>query len=108
MVMRQQTSWHEFLSAAPRSSRPPGDKVTNSLTGPFTQRTSYVAQRVASGDWREGSIPAAEAGLTRELPIFLADRRSDPIVHHWHGDKNTFCPPLYWDRTDRIRCYLKA
>ncbi|MHC4697268.1 MAG: radical SAM family protein [Planctomycetota bacterium] len=35
--------------------------------------------------------------MRRDLPIFLADRKSDPVVHDWHGDKNTFCPPVYWD-----------
>ncbi len=80
-----------------RSSRVSNDDVTDLVAGPFALRTSFIVQRVTSGDWRESCIGASEAGLTRDLPIFLADRKSEPIVHDWHGDKNTFCPPVYWD-----------
>lgn len=65
--------------------------------GPFAKRTPFVMQRIASGEWRESYILAGEAGLQRNLPIFLADRKSDPIVHDWRGDRKTFCPPIYWD-----------
>lgn len=73
------------------------DGSSDPSVGPFARRTQYIVERVASGQWREGRIPAAQAGLTRDLRIFLASRKSSPIVHDWHGDKNTFCPPLYWD-----------
>ena len=72
-------------------------KPLDTNTGPFSRRTPYVAERVSSGEWREAHISAAEAGIARDLPIFLAYRKSNPIVHDWHGDNVTFCPPLYCD-----------
>lgn len=66
-------------------------------TGPFADRTDFVIKKIAAGAWREGVLPAADAGLSRDLPIFLAARKTSPVVHDWHGDHNTYCPPLYWD-----------
>jgi hypothetical protein len=85
------------VSAANGASRACHDNIANPAVGPFTPRTSFIVQRLTSGDWREGGISGAAAGLTRDLRIFLADRKSHPIMHDWHGDKNTFCPPIYWD-----------
>jgi hypothetical protein len=65
--------------------------------GPFGPRTPYVIEQVRSGAWREGDIGAAQTGLSRNLAVFLADRKTSPIVHDWHGDRRTHCPPLYWD-----------
>ncbi|UCD29907.1 MAG: hypothetical protein JSV03_05375 [Planctomycetota bacterium] len=63
----------------------------------FKQRTAYISEQIKKGEWRVGCIRANECGLTRDLPIFLASRKTNPIVHDWHGDRNTYCPPLYWD-----------
>ncbi len=97
MKGRRQVFEESSLFAPEWSNHRTGDHVGVAAGGPFAHRTPYIVERLASGDWREGRIPAAEAGLTRDLRIFLADRKSDPIVHEWRGDRNTFCPPVYWD-----------
>ncbi len=58
----------------------------------------YVDEMVAQGGyWREEMIPARVTGLSRDLTVLRARRKSDWIVSEWHGDRTTFCPPLYDD-----------
>jgi len=71
--------------------------ATDPSAGPFGPRTPYMIRQVTSGTWREACISAGDAGLNRDLPVFLADRKTSPILHEWHGDGRTHCPPLYWD-----------
>jgi len=59
--------------------------------------TWYVDRQVAEGKWRQEIIPAEIVGLSHPLVVFRAPRKTNLIVHNWHGDKNTFCPPLWWD-----------
>lgn len=65
--------------------------------GPFSARSPYVIEQIRRGAWREEKLSASTLGLTRDLPVFLAERRTNPIVHEWRGDRDTYCPPLYWD-----------
>jgi DNA repair photolyase len=84
---------------------PDGDRATESNAihhgylpaGPFARRTSYILDHLSRGEWREGTISAAQSGLTRDVQVFYATRKTEPVVHDWHGDQTTFCPPLYWD-----------
>ncbi len=64
---------------------------------PFVRRTPVVVDKVRSGEWREGCIKARDAGLSRDVRIFLASRKTNPIVHNLQADRSTYCPPLYWD-----------
>lgn len=57
----------------------------------------YVNEMIARGDWREEVIPAQMVGLSRDLAVLRASRKGDFIVSEWHGDRKTFCPPLYDD-----------
>jgi DNA repair photolyase len=59
--------------------------------------TWYVEHQVTTGKWREEVIPAEIVGLSRPLHVFRAPRRTNLIVHAWHGDRETFCPPTWWD-----------
>ena len=36
-------------------------------------------------------------GLSRPLTILRASRKTNLITYSWHGDKETFCPPIWWD-----------
>ncbi len=65
--------------------------------GPLVRRTPFVASKVASGEWREGRLSARDAGLPRDLRIFLASRKTSPIVPNSRPNRSTYCPPLYWD-----------
>ncbi|MBN1311351.1 MAG: hypothetical protein JXB30_08015 [Anaerolineae bacterium] len=57
----------------------------------------YVNEMVACGYWREEVIPAQTVGLSRDATVLRTSRKGDFIVHKWHGDRKTFCPPLYDD-----------
>jgi len=72
----------------------PGRPAPN---GPFAPRTRFVLDQLAKSLWREATIPASLTGLNRDMPIFVASRKTNPVVHDWHGDRQTYCPPLYWD-----------
>lgn len=57
----------------------------------------FVEQQSAEQVWREQVIPAPVVGLSRDITIFRAARKTNLITYDWHGDKNTFCPPMWWD-----------
>jgi hypothetical protein len=57
----------------------------------------FVEEQLTTGTWREEVIPADVVGLSRPLTVCRASRGSDLVVHDWYGDKNTFCPPMWWD-----------
>ena len=59
--------------------------------------TSFVDAQVARGAWREEIIPPEVSGATRPLAVYRATRKTNLITYDWHGDKQTFCPPRWWD-----------
>jgi DNA repair photolyase len=59
--------------------------------------TSFVDREVARGAWREEIIAPDVSGLARPISVFRAQRNSKLITYDWHGDKETFCPPRWWD-----------
>jgi hypothetical protein len=59
--------------------------------------TWFVDQQVAEGRWRVETIPAEVVGLSRPMTVFRAPRKQNLITFRWHGDTDTFCPPLWSD-----------
>jgi DNA repair photolyase len=59
--------------------------------------TWYVDQQISEGDWQEEIIPASVVGLSRSVVVYRASRKTNLIAYDWHGDTNTFCPPMWWD-----------
>lgn len=57
----------------------------------------YIADQVASGRWREQVLPADVVGLARPITVFRARRKDHLVVTKWHGDAQTFCPPVWSD-----------
>lgn len=57
----------------------------------------FVEKQVENEDWREQLIPAEVVGLSRDITVFRAPRKTNLITYDWHGDKDTFCPPMWWD-----------
>jgi len=57
----------------------------------------YVEAREAEGAWRKELLPRQITGLPRDVYVYRAARKTDPLTFSWHGDKDTFCPPLWWD-----------
>jgi DNA repair photolyase len=59
--------------------------------------TWYVDEQVNSGNWKVEVIPADVVGLSRPITVFRSSRRTNLITYAWHGDLETFCPPMWWD-----------
>lgn len=57
----------------------------------------WVQDQVAAGRWREETIPADVVGLARPMTVFRARRKTNLIMFAWHGDEQTFCPPMWSD-----------
>ena len=52
---------------------------------------------VATKHWRQEVVPAHITGLDRDMLVYRDKRASNFIVHKYHGDKETFCPPSWYD-----------
>src|SRR6266545_7851972 len=57
----------------------------------------WIQEQVAAGRWREETIPADVVGLARPMTVFRARRKTNLIMFDWHGDEQTFCPPMWSD-----------
>src|SRR5947208_6129489 len=57
----------------------------------------YTIEQVQNGAWREEEIAQDISGLSRPITVYRASRKTNIITYDWHGDKNTFCPPMWWD-----------
>lgn len=57
----------------------------------------YTTEQVNNGSWTEEVVSPALSGLTRPITIYRSVRKTNLIVYDWHGDKQTFCPPMWWD-----------
>jgi DNA repair photolyase len=57
----------------------------------------FTNEQVNRGLWREEEIAPEVSGLTRPIEVYRAPRKTNLITYDWHGDKQTFCPPMWWD-----------
>jgi DNA repair photolyase len=57
----------------------------------------YVQEQITRGVWREEVLAPEITGTTRSITVVRAPRKTNLIEHDWHGDKLTFCPPMWWD-----------
>lgn len=57
----------------------------------------YIAREIARGAWIPHEVPPSVSGLSRPATILLAKRKTSLIKWAYHGDKETFCPPLWAD-----------
>src|SRR5437660_2214562 len=57
----------------------------------------FTHEQVDKGIWREEEILPEVTGLTRPLTVYRGSRKTNLIAYDWHGDKQTFCPPMWWD-----------
>lgn len=57
----------------------------------------FVENQVEKETWILQAIPADVVGLTRDLEVYIASRESEFITFDYHGSKETFCPPIWWD-----------
>lgn len=60
-------------------------------------KTKFVDRQVEEEKWTLETIKADIVGLTRDVEVYRADRNSDLVTFDHHGDKDTFCPPQWWD-----------
>lgn len=75
----------------------PLDSVEVATTSAGKSMDWYVNKQIATGKWREEVIPGEIVGLSRPLTVFRAPRKTNIVTYDWHGDKDTFCPPVWWD-----------
>jgi len=59
--------------------------------------TWYVDEQVHNGNWTLEVISAEVVGLSRPITVFRAPRHTNLVTYDWHGDDETFCPPMWWD-----------
>lgn len=71
--------------------------VTTDEERAASTRTLFVDSREAEGCWRCELVPSRITGLPRDTYVYRAPRKTDPVTFSWHGDAETFCPPLWWD-----------
>lgn len=57
----------------------------------------FTNEQVHNGVWREEEIAPEISGLSRPIIIYRGSRKTNLIAYDWHGDKQTFCPPMWWD-----------
>lgn len=57
----------------------------------------FTNEQVNTGVWREEEIAPEITGLSRPLIIYRGSRKTNLIAYDWHGDNQTFCPPMWWD-----------
>jgi DNA repair photolyase len=59
--------------------------------------SKFIDKMVREGIWQLEDVPAEIVGLKRGLQVYRAVRETNLITHRDHGDKHTFCPPIWWD-----------
>lgn len=66
---------------------------------PFApEMMQLLDEQLATDKWRLEVIPASLTGLSRDIQAIRGPRQPKTILtFDWHGDKDTFCPPLWWD-----------
>lgn len=63
-----------------------------------SQLTQVIDAQLASGKWRIETIPGRVTGIGRDVEVIRGPRTAKTMLtFDWHGDRNTFCPPLWWD-----------
>lgn len=60
-------------------------------------RDIYISRQVESKSWTPVIVPKEVVGLTRDVAIFTAIRKKNLVTYAKHGDRDTFCPPIWWD-----------
>lgn len=59
--------------------------------------TWYVEEQTNRGIWSIETINPDISGLSRPITIFRGKRATSLITYDWHGNSQTFCPPIWWD-----------
>lgn len=58
---------------------------------------SYIQREVARSFLKPLVVESEVSGIHRTMTIFLAVRNADLIKWAYHGDQDTFCPPIWAD-----------
>lgn len=80
------------IAAQPQPFRPTPADLSR-----YRDHSSFTQHAVERGSWRLEKIPAEVVGLARPLEVYRAERMSELVKFDWHGDRNTFCPPMWYD-----------
>lgn len=58
---------------------------------------AFVDRQVMTEVWKPETISSDVLGTSRDMLIYRAPRKSNPVKHNWHGSNQTFCPPKWYD-----------
>jgi hypothetical protein len=60
--------------------------------------TKLIDDQLASDKWYVQTIPGHVTGIGRDIEVIRGHRTvKTMLTFDWHGDRDTFCPPLWWD-----------
>ncbi len=61
--------------------------------------TSVIHKQLRGDKWYEQEIPPEISGLTKAIRAIRGPRypKKSMLTFSWHGDRDTFCPPQWWD-----------
>ena len=76
---------------APDSILPEGDDTDDKPTN------HHVEGKIKDGKWKPVILTPEITGLKRPMEILTAPRGASFVKCAWHGDKDTFCPPIWAD-----------
>jgi DNA repair photolyase len=57
----------------------------------------FIQEQIEKGSVEEFEVPPAISGMPRPMTVLLSERKTNLIKFDYHGDKNTFCPPIWGD-----------
>jgi len=63
----------------------------------YARHSAFTEHAVTRGAWRLEVVSPEISGLVRPIEIYRATRTSDLVKFAWHGDRETFCPPIWYD-----------
>ena len=95
-IMRTENNSRETFSDgvevdAPDSILPDEDDADDKPTD------HYVEGQINNGKWIPVTLAPEITGLKRPMEILTAPRGVSFVKCAWHGDKDTFCPPIWAD-----------
>jgi hypothetical protein len=68
-------------------------------TDPYGRKSehAFIENEIARGAFRPFTVLPAVSGLSRPMTVLLAERNTKLVKFAYHGDDQTFCPPIWGD-----------
>ena len=72
-------------------------QIAHELRNDVGGTDKFVNEQIRKSIWREEIVPPAITGLPCSIIILRAARKTNLIKFDWHGNRETFCPPIWYD-----------